>query len=258
LERNRIAPFYQPKFDIRSGRLEGFEALLRWKDPRGNIQLPGTIAAAFEDVTLAAEISDRIIDRVITDMRRWRDDGVRFGHVAINAAAAEFRRGDFADRLLERLRKARLAPSDVQLEVTETVFLGRGSEHVETALKTLAREGVQIALDDFGTGYASLSHLNHFPVNVIKIDRSFISNLVSRSHDAAIVRAVINLGRSLGIKVVAEGVETPVQVALLKKFRCDYVQGYLFGRAERAENVPGLVESWAEGHPALASAQKAA
>jgi diguanylate cyclase (GGDEF)-like protein/PAS domain S-box-containing protein len=257
LAKDRISPYYQPKFDLRSGRLEGFEALLRWKDPRGQVQLPGAIAAAFEDVTLAAEISDRIIDRVIADMQRWRDDGVPFGHVAINAAAAEFRRGDFADRLLERLHAARLAPSHVQLEVTETVFLGRGSEHVETALKMLAREGVQIALDDFGTGYASLSHLNHFPVNVIKIDRSFISNLVSRSHDAAIVRAVINLGRSLGIRVVAEGVETPVQMALLKKFRCDLVQGYLFGRAESAEDVPSRVQAWSEGHPALISAQKA-
>jgi EAL domain-containing protein (putative c-di-GMP-specific phosphodiesterase class I) len=95
-------------------------------------------------------------------------------------------------------------------------------------------------------------------VNVIKVDRSFISNLVSRSHDAAIVRAVINLGRSLGIKVVAEGVETPLQVALLKKFRCDYAQGYLFGRAECAEDVPGLIEGWSEGHPALAAAPKVA
>jgi predicted signal transduction protein with EAL and GGDEF domain len=124
LARDRISPHYQPKFDLRSGRLEGFEALLRCTDASGQVQLPGTIAAAFEDVTLAAEISDRIIERVIVDMRRWSDDGVRFGHVAINAAAAEFRRGDFADRLLERLHDARLDPSHVQLEVTETVFLG--------------------------------------------------------------------------------------------------------------------------------------
>lgn len=254
LVQNRISPYYQPKFDLRSGRLEGFEALLRWRDPHNQIQLPGAIAAAFQDMTLAAEISDRIIDGVIEDMRTWTEAGVAFGHVAINAAAAEFGREDFADRVLERLHEARLPPSLLQLEVTETVFLGRGSEHVESALKALAAEGVQIALDDFGTGYASLSHLNHFPVNVIKIDRSFISNLEHKPHDAAIVRAVINLGRSLGIKIVAEGVETVSQVAFLKKNRCDYVQGYLFGRAESREHVPSLVSSWHAGHPGLLAA----
>jgi len=251
LEGDRITPFYQPKFDLRTGRLDGYEALLRWRDADGCYQLPGAIGAAFEDMTLAAAISDRILDLVVADMRRWVSQGVSFGHIAVNAAAAEFRSGDFADKLLERLRKAELPPSLLQLEVTETVFLGRGSEHVEAALRTLASAGVQIALDDFGTGYASLSHLNHFPVSVIKIDRSFISNIEHRSHDAAIVRAVINLGRSLGIKIVAEGVETPGQVAFLRKNRCDFVQGFLFGKAESAEAVAAALADWQQGHPCL-------
>lgn len=237
---DRIVPFYQPKVDLRSGAIDGFEALLRWEHPVRGIQTPDTIAAAFEDVTLAAEISDQMIGLVVEDMRLWTDLGVEFGHVAVNAAAAEFKRGDFAERLLERLHRASLPTSCFQLEITETVFLGRGAEHVETALKTLSRAGVRIALDDFGTGYASLSHLNHFPVDVIKIDRSFISKLEGSTHDAAIVRAVINLGRSLGIKIVAEGVETSAQAAYLRKHRCHSGQGYLFGKARPADYVTGL------------------
>jgi EAL domain-containing protein (putative c-di-GMP-specific phosphodiesterase class I) len=130
------------------------------------------------------------------------------------------------------------------------VFLGRGAEHVEEALRLLASEGVQVALDDFGTGYASLSHLNHFPVGVIKIDRSFIKNLEASAHDAAIVRAVINLGRSLGIKIVAEGVETAAQAALLRRYRCHSGQGYLFGKAEAAATVPAICSSRAHEVPA--------
>ena len=237
LAKDRIVPFYQPKVDLRSGEPDGFEALLRWEHPTRGIQMPHTIAAAFGDVTLAAEISDQMIGLVVEDMRLWTDQGIAFGHVAVNAAAAEFKHGDFAERLLERLHRANLPPSCFQLEVTETVFLGRGAEHVETALRVLSNAGVQIALDDFGTGYASLSHLNHFPVDVIKIDRSFISKLEESPHDAAIVRAVINLGRSLGIKIVGEGVETPAQAAYLRKHRCQTGQGYLFGKAQPAEVV---------------------
>lgn len=245
-----IEPHYQPKYDLRTGELDGFEALLRWQHPERGLQGPDTISAAFEDAILAAEISDQMIDCVIRDMRGWQDTGVSFEHVAVNASAAEFKRGDFAERVLERLHRAQLSPRCLQIEVTETVFLGRGAEHVEEALRLLASEGVQIALDDFGTGYASLSHLNHFPVGVIKIDRSFIRNLEASAHDAAIVRAVINLGRSLGIKIVAEGVETAAQAALLRRYRCHSGQGYLFGKAEAAASVSGICSSRAHEVPA--------
>ena len=242
LAQHRIVPFYQPKVDLRSGRLEGFEALLRWRHPTDGIQTPDTISAAFEDVTLAAEISDRMIDLVIADLRDWTDRGVEFGHVAVNAAAAEFRTGDFAERLLDRLARAGLSPTCLQLEVTETVFLGRGAEHVENALRLLSSHGVRIALDDFGTGHASLSHLSRFPVDVLKIDKSFITDLEPGTHDAAIVRAVINLGRSLGIGIVAEGIETQAQADRLKRLRCHSGQGYLFGRAAPAAAVPEMIE----------------
>jgi diguanylate cyclase (GGDEF)-like protein/PAS domain S-box-containing protein len=242
LTHDRIVPYYQPKVNLRTGAVAGFEALLRWTDPLFGVQMPCTIAAAFEDMTLAAEISDRMIAGVIADLRIWRDAGIDIGHVAVNAAAAEFRRGDFAERLLARLADANLSPARVQIEVTETVFLGRGAEYVERALKTLSEAGVKVALDDFGTGYASLSHLKQFPVHSIKIDRSFVSDLAGGPGDAAIIHAVVNLGRSLGIEVIAEGIETAAQHDFLLGIGCDQGQGYLYGKAAPAAEVSRLLE----------------
>jgi EAL domain-containing protein (putative c-di-GMP-specific phosphodiesterase class I) len=191
---------------ISSGLVVGFEALLRWRTETGRIGEPAQFEAAFEDAEVAAAISDRMIDRVIADMRMWLDRGSEFQHVAVNASAAEFRRDNFAERVLDQLRLARIPTNHFQLEVTETVFLGRGAEYVHRALALLNSRGVKIALDDFGTGYASLRHLKQFPVDIIKIDQSFVRDMADDPNDEAIIRAVINLGRSLGIKVVAEGI----------------------------------------------------
>jgi predicted signal transduction protein with EAL and GGDEF domain len=251
LQQGKIVANYQPKVELRSGRLNGFEALLRWQHPTKGLQSAHTIASAFQDAMLAPEISDRMIENIIADIRGWIEAGLGFGHVAVNAAAAEFKSGRFAETLLERLHRADLPTSCIQLEITETVFLGRGAEYVEDALRALAAEGIQIALDDFGTGYASLSHLNKFPVHVIKIDRSFIEKLETSVRDATIVRAIIKLGRSLGIQIVAEGIETQHQASFLRKYGCDSGQGYLFGKAVSASVVPSLVTSWNEKHVEL-------
>lgn len=237
LENDRILPYYQPKIELLSGKPVGFEALLRWRHPSGGVRTPAKIAAAFEDLTLAAEMSDAMIARVITDMRTWREEGVPFGHVAINAAAAEFRRGDFADRLLERMQLNNIPPEALQVEVTETVFLGRGAEYVERALKALSNQGIKIALDDFGTGYASLSHLKDFPVSIIKIDRSFVQELKERRDHAPIIDAVINLARTLNIQVVAEGIESPIQHEFLLMRGCDHGQGHLYSPAVPASRA---------------------
>jgi diguanylate cyclase (GGDEF)-like protein/PAS domain S-box-containing protein len=243
LGENLIVPHYQPKVELTSGKVAGFEALLRWRHPRNGLQMPDSIKAAFEDPNLAAEISDRMIDGVLADVRKWLSADVDFGHVAINSAAAEFRRGHFAERLLERMDKADIPRRCIQLEVTETVFLGRGAEYVERALQTLSAAGVAIALDDFGTGFASLSHLKQFPVHIIKIDRSFVRDLQLDGGDGAIVDAVVSLGKSLRIDVVAEGIETQAQHDTLLALGCRYGQGFLYGKAEPA----GLVEAMLKG-----------
>jgi diguanylate cyclase (GGDEF)-like protein/PAS domain S-box-containing protein len=241
VQEDRISPHYQPKIDLVTGEVDGFEALLRWRDSDGTVQPPARIAAAFDEPDVAAAISDRMLERSIKDMRGWLDRGVGFRNVAFNASAAEFRRGGFAEGVLEQLERAGVPPSCLQIEVTETVFLGRGAEYVLTALKMLNSEGVKIALDDFGTGYASLRHLKEFPVEIIKIDQSFVRDMVIDPGDEAIVRAVINLGQSLGMKVVAEGIECAEQADRLRLMGCDLGQGYLFSKAVPAEEVPNLL-----------------
>jgi len=236
-----IRPFYQPKVALADGRVTGFEALLRWRDRCGFANGPDTLAAAFEDHVLAAELSDRMIELTVADMRRWLDRGVDFGHVAVNAAAAEFRNEDFAEGILEALRRADVPFNRFQLEVTETVFLGRGAESVERALRTLSDEGVRIALDDFGTGYASLRHLNLFPVDILKIDQSFVRGVEDDAGDMAIIRALVGLGQSLDIDVIAEGIETHAQADALRRLGCTYGQGYLYSKAVAAEDVPALL-----------------
>jgi diguanylate cyclase (GGDEF)-like protein/PAS domain S-box-containing protein len=241
---DRIVPYYQPKLDLANRTLAGFEALLRWRTPRGRIGTPASLEAAFEDSEVAAQISDRMIDRVITDMRGWLDRGVDFGSVAVNASAAEFRRDNFAERVLEQLRRADIPTRCFQLEITETVFLGRGAEYVHRALALLNMRGVKIALDDFGTGYASLRHLKQFPVDILKIDQGFVRDMTLDPGDEAIIHAVINLGDSLGIKIVAEGIETIEQERRLVELGCNFGQGFLFSRAVSAKRVPALTERW--------------
>ena len=237
----RIMPYYQPKVNLADRSIYGFEALLRWRHFDRGIQLPATITAAFEDLELAGAISDQIVDQVVADMRRWLDRGVAFGHVAVNAAAAEFRRDNFAEGLLERLEQAGIPTRYLHLEVTETVFLGRGAEYVDRALKLLSGAGVSIALDDFGTGYASLRHLKQFPVDVIKIDQSFVRDMDTDPEDEAIIEAVLNLGQSLKIGVVAEGIETERQAARLMSLGCKLGQGFLFSQAVSADEAAALV-----------------
>lgn len=236
-----IEPHYQQKIDLVSGRIIGFEALLRWRHARWGIQNPDSIAEAFKDYELASRIGDLMQRRVFTDMRGWLDDDVNVGSVAINAAPVEFLRDDFAERILARMQEQRIPPHLVEVEVTEHVFLERGSDFVGRALQVLARAGVRIALDDFGTGYSSLSHLRDYPVDVVKIDRSFIERMTNDDEVAAIVCAVIDLAKSLHIQVVAEGIETEAQRKMLISQGCGMGQGYLFGKAIAASKIPSLV-----------------
>ena len=242
LQRDRIMPYYQPKIDLRTDAITGFEALLRWNHDSRGVQLPGSIAAAFEDPDLAIRLGARMQERVIADIRRWRRRGLVFGRIAINASAAEFRDGTFGSRLLRSLADAHVPASCIELEITETVILSHNANHVLGIISELSAAGITIALDDFGTGYASLTHLKQFPVDVLKIDRSFIAELNDQC-DGAIVRAIVGLGRNLGIKTVAEGIETESQRARLFSRGCAEGQGNLFSLPVPAAKVPQLLKS---------------
>lgn len=241
LAARQIVPHYQPKIDLRTGCPVGFEALVRCARSDGPPMLPDVFAHAFTDRDLATQISQQMLLQILRDIRQWVDRGVPFGHVAINTCAADFYGDDFAQRLLAEVDRAGIEPGLLEIEVTEGIFLGRGAHHVARALSMLSARGIRIALDDFGTGFASLTHLKQFPVDILKIDRSFVSGIGKNPDDSAIVRALIGLGRSLGIQTVAEGVETAQQSAFVKSHGCDLGQGFLFGHAYPASAVPLIV-----------------
>jgi diguanylate cyclase (GGDEF)-like protein/PAS domain S-box-containing protein len=225
-----VVPVYQPKIDLQTEAVVGFEALLRWEHPRRGLQPPESIEEAFKDYELAAKIGGLMHRKVFADMRQWIDLRLDFGRISINAAPAEFLRDDYAERLLERLAERSIAPSLLELEVTEHVLMANGSKYVRRALVKLKAAGVNIALDDFGTGHSSLSHLRDFPVDVVKIDKSFVQQMGRDAEIGAIVTAVVNLADSLDIASVAEGIETPEQKELLRLAGCDIGQGYLLGK----------------------------
>jgi diguanylate cyclase (GGDEF)-like protein/PAS domain S-box-containing protein len=234
---NSITAFYQPKVSVRDGSLVGFEALLRYRTPSGTLGMPDSIDEAFRDYELAAKIGELMQRKVALDIRGWLDRGFAFGRVSVNAAPAEFLRDDYAERLLRILARAGVPAEYIEVEVTEHALLDRGPEYVARALKVLKQAGVTVSLDDFGTGYSSLSHMRDFPVDVIKIDQSFVAQITTNAEVAALIAGVVHLASSLGLAVVAEGVETPEQLQLLRSTGCDFAQGHLFGAAAEATAV---------------------
>jgi diguanylate cyclase (GGDEF)-like protein len=233
--------YYQPVVDIgadgASNSVSGFEALMRWDHPEQGILTPDRFMAAFEDQDLSLKLGDLAFETSLKQMRDWLDAGVEFGRVAVNISAAQFRSGRLAEEVQERLKRWNVPCDRLTIEVTENVYMGWGSEMVSDTVRQLHAAGVMIALDDFGTGYASLANLRQFPIDRLKIDKSFVQN----AEDAAIVKAVITLGTSMGMKVVAEGVEDQSQLDALADYGCDQIQGYHFSRPMPAAMVPGYL-----------------
>lgn len=241
LAENRVEAFYQPMIDLASGGLLGFEAKLHVILPDGLVMPSREVAACKEDVDLARAIGERILSKVTDDAKRWRDSGLSLTHIAVNACAAEFRNGDFAERFLKRLHIAGLPPELFELEVAETVFASRGTDYVAAAIKVLSAAGVKVLLDDFGTGPASLSHLKRLPVSRIKIDKSFINTIEHDAGDGAIVRAMIGLANGFGIGLAADGVSTDGQARMLAGLGCKIGQGDFFGRAGSAAAAASML-----------------
>ncbi len=243
LPEKQFIPYYQPKIWLETGEIAGFEALIRWDHPSG-IRSPGSFLPAFDDPELSRALCAAMLDHIIADMARWQTKGVPFGRIAFNASSSEFSGFDLAGHLTWRLKAIGLPPSYLGVEVTEAVFLDGAATSIAATLGQLKAAGIEIALDDFGTGFASLTHLQDFPVDVIKIDQSFVRRLVTDADSRAITTAVLSLGKSLGKIVVAEGVETAEQALLLRAARCDQVQGFYFARPMPADNVPKFIANW--------------
>lgn len=251
---DQIEPFYQPKVHLRTGAVTGFEALARWRHPTRGILTPAAFGEVFTDPEIARRIGSVMMRKAALDLRGWLDRGLACGRMAVNLSTADFAVSDLAERTLATLDECGLAPENLEVEVTETVFLGRSSDRVLIELNALHGRGVTVALDDFGTGFASLTHLKQFPVDNVKIDQSFVSGLGRATDDEAIVSAVIGLGQSLNVQVTAEGIETPEQADFLKRHGCDHAQGFFYAKPMSADRVPLFLEDWADRQNGLRGA----
>ena len=251
LERQEFALHYQPKVNLASGTITGAEALLRWIHPEWGLVLPDRFVAIAEDCGLIVPIGRWVLREACAQARRWQDAGLNPGSVAVNISALEFRRTDFVDGVRAVLHETGLAPHCLELEITESVLM-RDAECSSAILQQLKDMGVQLAVDDFGTGYSSLSYLSQFPIDVLKIDQSFVRDLCVTNDNGIIVSAVIAMAASLKQRVVAEGVEQTEQLAFLKAQHCEEGQGFLFSRPLVAEQFGTLLTNGL-GH-ALAAA----
>lgn len=248
--RSEFSVFYQPIVDLARDAAVSFEALVRWRHPERGLLLPGEFLRVAEETGLVGPLGDFVLHRVAMDARRWIDAGLRLGRIAVNVAGPQFAGGNLDRTVGSILAEAGLPAEYLEIEVTEGVFLGGNVGEVADALGRLHRRGVAIVLDDFGTGYASLTHLRRFPIDKLKIDRSFVSGVLQDPNDAAIVRAIIDLGHSLGLQVVAEGVETLDQLEFLERHLCDQVQGFLIATPAPATEALAHANAW--GRPTLA------
>ena len=239
LEVGELKVHYQPVVDLDSERLVECEALLRWHHPQRGVLLPGQFLGTSENSSLMEQIDAFVLRQAALQALAWRRAGLKL-RVAVNASARALQRQGLVALVQETLSSVGLPGEALILEITENAAL-LDAEATQVALFGLREMGVGVAIDDFGTGYASLSYLRTFPVDTVKIDLSFVSGLGKQPQSAAIVSAVISLAHSLGIEVVAEGVETREQALLLRGYGCDRAQGYLYGPARAAEEMPGRV-----------------
>ena len=231
LSEGRIEAYYQPVVRLDTREIIGMEALCRLRRPEGNIVAAGAFHQATTDVEVAAKLTQSMLALVAADVRSWLESGVPFQHVGINISSADFHSGTLYDRIEAAFGRENVPLKHVILEVTESVYLGQNDPVVAQEIKSLRAHGLRIALDDFGTGFASLTHLLTVPVDIIKIDKSFVSQLQLDDRSMAIIEGLLGIARKLDIRVIAEGIETEDQACMLEEIGSVLGQGYLFSAA---------------------------
>lgn len=243
LERGEFVFFYQPIVHRDSTSAASLEALMRWRHPIRGLLTPQDFSIAFDDSATRAALGIFMLKRVFDDVKAVKNAGMALKRVAINLTNSDFRSDTFVDLLFKRCAETGIGPENFCVEVTEGMFLGRDQKRVYRGLMRLHEAGVEVALDDFGTGYASLTHLQELPIDRLKIDRRFISDITQSRKDQAIVAGIINIAHGLGKVVTAEGVETAEQVSLLLDMNCDFLQGWYFSKACDVESLPGVLRA---------------
>ena len=229
LASQRFRLHYQPQIDLKTGAVIGAEALIRWRDPELGEISPGQFIPVAEETGFIIAIGDWVLEQAVRQAARWREQGMTMP-VSVNVSALQFQQADFNDRVAAVLREHELPGELLELELTESILVHDANEAL-ARLSQLSQLGVQLAIDDFGTGYSSLSYLKRFPIDRLKIDRSFVKGVPADESDGAIVRAIVQLAQALDMKVIAEGVETEPQRAFLLELGCDEFQGFLYAPA---------------------------
>lgn len=242
LAENQLMLHYQPQVDLPSGRVVGLEALVRWQHPERGVISPAEFIPIAEESGLILPLGQWVLHSACRQARQWLDEGIEFGEIAVNISAHQFRQPEFAQSVAAILAETALPAGRLELEITESTLMQNTHTSVATlnALKTM---GVQLAIDDFGTGYSSLSYLRRFPFDRLKIDQTFVSDLESDADAASLIASIIALGRSLGLRLVAEGVENSAQVSVLREMECERVQGFHICRPVAAEHVMAVCDS---------------
>ena len=253
IERDEIVPYYQPIVELHSGVLTGFEVLARWRHPDRGLLSPDQFLPMAEETGLISDVGASILRASLVQLGRWRERVPAFVDLtlAVNVSSRQLLGTGFHEVVADALAEAGVPASSLWLEITETALM-TDVKAASVALRELRGIGLHLSVDDFGTGYSSLTYLKRFPVEAIKIDRSFVNGLGIDNEDSTIVEAVVNLGHSLGLMVVAEGVETPLQLSRLRELNCDRAQGYLFGRPRPAEIIEAERNIFAHETPGTA------
>jgi EAL domain-containing protein (putative c-di-GMP-specific phosphodiesterase class I) len=224
-----------------SEEITGLEALIRWQHPELGLVPPDKFIGISEKSGLILPIGEWVLRTACSQARIWQDDGLLAVPVAVNVSAVQFRQEGFCSLVRKVLLETGLPPQYLELELTESLLLSN-EDVMFSVLRELREMGLTLAIDDFGTGYSSLSYLRQFPINMLKIDRSFIRHIATNSGDAAITTAIISLAKGLNLKVIAEGVEDEAQLAILRERQCDEIQGYYFSKPVSVAEVPSIIE----------------
>jgi len=240
LENSEFILHYQPKIALATGMVAGVEALLRWQRPGIGLTSPFEFIPLLEDTGLIGPVTDWIIHTACRQAAAWRDAGLHNIRVAVNLSPRQFQKADAAQHMLSIVKSSEVDTDLLEMEITESLLM-RDPLEAARIVTALRAAGIHISLDDFGTGYSSLSYLSHFPMNSIKIDRSFIVDIIENAQNAAITRTIIGLAHNLGMIAVAEGVETPEQVEFLTTHQCDQIQGYFFSKPLTAEDCGNFI-----------------
>ncbi|WP_434673623.1 EAL domain-containing protein [Pseudomonas sp. R1-15] len=243
LQRKEFVLHYQPKLDLTSGAVVGVEALVRWNRPDQGLVFPSDFIPVAEDSGLIVPLSQWVLQEACQQACRWQAEGMRPLYLSVNVSAIDFRQRGFVEGIARTLKETGLDPTQLELEITESVLMQNIDTTVAT-LKAIKQLGVRLAIDDFGTGYSSLSYLQKFPVDVLKIDQSFVGDLSIDSNDAKLVSTIISLGKSLNLHIIAEGVETREQLAFLKAHQCEEAQGYYFSKAVEPQAFAQWMAAW--------------